>query len=58
MELPMIWPSFIMVSSIWILNTGNGGNGVKIYAKGMFLGNSFLLMFMITLTLTPTIWAI
>jgi hypothetical protein len=40
MELLMIYPSFIMVSYIWIWNDGNGGNGEKRHAKGIFLGHS------------------
>jgi hypothetical protein len=34
---------------------GNGGNGVKMHAKGMLLGHSLLHSFMNDLTLTPTI---
>jgi hypothetical protein len=34
---------------------GNGGNGVEIHVKGMFLGHSLLLICMNTLTHTPTI---
>jgi hypothetical protein len=50
----MSWPNFIMVSSIWILNIGNGGNGIKNHAKGMWLGHNLLQKFMNALTLTPT----
>jgi hypothetical protein len=55
MELLMIYPSFIMVSYIWIWNAGNGGNGVERHAKGMWLGHSLLQRFMTALTLTPII---
>jgi hypothetical protein len=55
MALLMSWPNFVMLFSIWILNAGNGGNGVKMHAKGMFLGPSLLQIFMNALTLTPTI---
>jgi hypothetical protein len=37
------------------LEHGNGGNGVKMHAKGMFLGHSLLQRFITTLTPTPTI---
>jgi hypothetical protein len=39
MTLLMIWKNFIMISYIWILNVGNGGNGIKIHARGMLLGH-------------------
>jgi hypothetical protein len=45
MELPMIYPRFVMVSYIWIWNTDNGVNGIKRNAKGMFLGHSLLQRF-------------
>jgi hypothetical protein len=51
----MIWPKFIMVSSIWISNVGNGGNGVEMHAKGMLFGDNLLQIFMNTLKLTPTV---
>jgi hypothetical protein len=51
----MCWPKSVMVFSIWILNVGNGGNGVKIHAKGMWLGNSLLWSLMSGLTPTPMI---
>jgi len=44
-----------MESSIWIKNDANGGNGVEMYAKGIFLGHSLLQSCMDTLTQTPTI---
>jgi hypothetical protein len=54
--LLMIFPNFIMVSSIWILDVGNGGNDIQIHAKGMLLGHSLLSIFMNSLTPTHTIW--
>jgi hypothetical protein len=47
--ITMSWPNSVMVFSIWILNIGNGGNGVKRHAKGMWLGHSLLQRFMTTL---------
>jgi hypothetical protein len=35
----MNWPKLVIVSSIRILNVGNGGDAIKIHAKGMFLGH-------------------
>jgi hypothetical protein len=58
MELLMSWPNFIMISSIWILDAGNGGNGLETHSKGMFLRHNLLQSFMSTLTLTPTIQVI
>jgi hypothetical protein len=40
MELLMIYPSFFMVSYIWIWDDGNDGNGEKGHTKGIFLGHS------------------
>jgi hypothetical protein len=37
------------------LNAGNGGNGVKMHARGMLCGPSLLQSSMNALTLTPTI---
>jgi hypothetical protein len=54
----MNWSNFVTVSSIWILNTRNGGNDIKIHAKGMFLGSILCSRFMNALTLIHTIWAI
>jgi hypothetical protein len=31
-----------MVSSIWIHNVGNGGNGVERHTRGMLLGPQFV----------------
>jgi hypothetical protein len=45
----------VMVFSIWILNTRNGGNGVERHAKSIFLGKNLMQSFMNALTLTPTI---
>jgi hypothetical protein len=42
MALLMSWPNFIMLFFIWILNAGNGGNGIKRHARGMLLGPSLL----------------
>jgi hypothetical protein len=55
MELLMIWQNFIMVSFIWIMKPRNGGSGVEIHNKGMFLGQGLLQIFMNTFTLKPTI---
>jgi hypothetical protein len=55
MELQMIWPNSSMVFSIKIKNIGNGGNGEKIPAKGMWLGQNLWPIFMNSLTLTQTI---
>ena len=43
-----------MVSYIWTLNVGNGGNGDKNHAKDMWLGSSLWLNFMTALTLVHT----
>jgi hypothetical protein len=45
----------VTVYSIWILNDGNGGNGIKMHTKGMLFVHSLLLRFMNTLKLIPTI---
>jgi hypothetical protein len=54
MELLIIWPNFITMSSIWILNASNVGNGVKLHAKGMLSGHSLLDM-KINTTIVPKI---
>jgi len=36
-------------------NDGNGGNGEKMHAKGMWIGHKLLRSFINTLTQTPTI---
>jgi hypothetical protein len=43
------------VFSIQIKNVGNGGNGEKMFAKGMWVGHTLRQRFMNSLTLTPTI---
>jgi hypothetical protein len=55
MELQMIWTNSSMVFSIYIKNIGNGRNGEKMPAKGMWLGHNLQQSFMNALTLTPTI---
>jgi hypothetical protein len=55
MELLMSWKKIGMVFSIYILNVGNGGNGIKMCAKGMFPGHNLLQRFMNALTQKPTI---
>jgi hypothetical protein len=55
MELLMSWPKFVMLFSIWILKTRNGGNVVKMHARDMLHGPILLQNSMNTLTLTPTI---
>jgi len=51
----MSWPKYGTMFSIYIKNVGNGGNGEKIPAKGMWLGHNLLQKFMNNLTQTPTI---
>jgi hypothetical protein len=51
----MSWKKNVMMSSIWILNAENVGNGVKIHAKGMLLGHILWSKFMNALTPTQTI---
>ena len=42
MELLMIYPSFIMISYIWIWNDGNGGNGEKKACQGYVSWTQFV----------------
>jgi hypothetical protein len=58
MELPMSWKNFVMPFYIWILDAINGGNGMKIQARGMLHGPILLLKSMNVLTLTPTIYVV
>jgi hypothetical protein len=44
-----------MELSIWIWNDGNGGNGIKMHAKVMFLGHGLLQSYMNSLTQAPII---
>jgi hypothetical protein len=52
------WPNFVTVSSIWILNIGNGVNGIENHAKDMYPGNNLWLKFMTALTLIHTPWVV
>jgi hypothetical protein len=51
----MSWKKFVMLFSIWILNDGNGENGIKMHAMDILHGPNFLQRSMNALTLTPTI---
>jgi hypothetical protein len=54
----MTRPNFVTMSSIWILNIGNGGNGIANHSKDMKLGPSLWLNFMTTLTLIHSPWTV
>jgi hypothetical protein len=48
--LLMSWSNFIMVFPIWIINVGNGGNGVEMHSRGIFPIHSLLQIFINSLT--------
>jgi hypothetical protein len=55
MELSMSWTNFVMLFSICIMNVDNGGNGVKMNARGMLCQPNLLQSSMTSLTMTHVV---